>query len=234
MRRALFALTFVAFSALAVSGYSALAAAPKPKLPDKPLASEVAFVQSVTKDLNARFATPADAEKAGYFRYNNEDRTGAISYANLQWNSAADPAHPLPSQLWYDVKGRLLGADFSVPLTDQNSSAPPKLWGLNPQRWFKFSHAHVHYILKNGEGDELYGHAVHATQFVKAGGNLQNPTADALVKMGKAKSADDIAKVFTFPAQWDVEVWLTPNPLGAFADTNPLVKPSKNAGAGEM
>jgi hypothetical protein len=31
-----------------------------------------------------------------------------------------------------------------------------------------------------------------------------------------------------------VEVWVTPNPLGAFAETDPLVKPSKNAGMGEM
>jgi hypothetical protein len=232
MKRALFALTFVAFSALAATG-GALAAAPKPKLPDKPLASEVSFVQSVTKDLNARFATPADAEKAGYFRYNNEDKTGAISYANLQWDSAADPAHPQPSQLWYDVKGRLLGADFSVPLTSSNSSAAPNLWGLNPGRWFKFSHAHVHYILQ-GMTDMAYGHAVRATDYTKAGGSLDNPTVDPLVKMGKVKSADQVTKVFTFPAQWDVEVWLTPNPLGAFAETNPLVKPSKNAGAGEM
>ena len=101
MKRALFALAFFAFGALAATGPGALAAAPTtaPKLPDKPLASEVAFVQSVTKDLNARFPTPADAIKAGYFRYTNEDKTGAISYANLQWNSATDPAHPEPSQL---------------------------------------------------------------------------------------------------------------------------------------
>lgn len=235
MRRALFALTFLAFGAFAAGSYNALAAAPKPKLPDTPLAGEVAFVQQVTKDLNARFPTPADAEKAGYFRYNNEDKTGAISYANLQWNSAADPAHPQPSQLWYDVKGHLLGADFSVPLTDQNSAAPPNLWGLDPGRWFKFTHAHVHYILKGDANTNApYGHAVRGSDFIKNGGSFDNPTAAPLVKMGKIKSADDATKVFTFPAQYDVEVWLTPNPKGAFAETNPLVKPSKNAGMGEM
>ncbi|MBV8244358.1 MAG: hypothetical protein JOZ38_00400, partial [Candidatus Eremiobacteraeota bacterium] len=37
--------------------------------PDKPATSEVAFVTSVSKDLQARFPTTADAEKAGYFRY---------------------------------------------------------------------------------------------------------------------------------------------------------------------
>jgi hypothetical protein len=232
-KRALFALTLLAFSAFLAGGSNVLAAAMSQKLPDKPLPGEVSFVGSVTKDLNARFATPADAEKAGYFRYNNEDKTGAISYANLQWNSAADPAHPQPSQLWYDVKGHLLGADFSVPLTDQNGAAPPKLWGLDPGRWSKFKHAHVHYIL-NGTSDAAYGHAVRATDFTKNGGDLNDPSAAPLVKMGKVKSAADVAKVFTFPAQWDVEVWVTPNPLGAFAETDPLVKPSKNAGMGEM
>lgn len=233
MKRALFALTFLAFGAFATGGCSALAAAMQPKLPDKPLPAEVAFVQQVTKDLNARFATPADAEKAGYFRYTNEDKTGAISYANLKWNSAADPAHPQPSQLWYDVKGHLLGADFSVPLTAGNSAAAPKLWGLDAGRWMKFKHPHVHYVLQ-GKKDAAYGHAVSAADFTKNGGSLDNPTADPLVKMHKVKSAKQVVKVFDFPAQWDVEVWVTPNPNGAFAQANPLVKPSKNAAMGGM
>lgn len=233
MKRALFAVTFFAFSALAAGGSGVLAAAMKPALPDKPLPGETAFVQSQTKTLNAMYSTPAAAEKAGYFRYNNEDKTGAISYANLHWNSAADPKNPQPSQLWYDVNGHLLGADYSIPLTPQNASAPPNLWGLNPGRWMKFSHPHVHYIL-TGTTDAAYGHAVGGTAFTKAGGNFSNPAAATIVKMGKAKSAAQITKVFTFPAQWDVEIWVTPNPLGAFAEKNPLVHPSKNAGMGEM
>ena len=76
-----------------------------------PQGTEVAFVASIQKDLNARFPTPADAVKAGYFRYSNEDEDGAISYANLHWQSSNPQS---PSQLWYDVKGNLLGADFSV------------------------------------------------------------------------------------------------------------------------
>jgi hypothetical protein len=230
MHRGLFTLALVAFSAFTMNN-GALAAMAKPKLPDKPLPSEVAFVQQVTKDLNARFPTPADAEKAGYFRFNNEDSTGAISYANLQWNSAQDPAHPQPSQLWYDVKGHLLGADFSVPLTDRATT--PNLWGLNPARWFEVKRDHVHYILK-GTGMSAYGHAVHGTDFTAAGGNLRDPQVDTLVKMHKVNSADQVAKIFTFPAQWNVELWLTPNPLGAFAEKNPLVHPSASAGKSEM
>jgi hypothetical protein len=234
MKRGFFALTLMAFGALAFGSSSVLAAAMKAKLPDKPLPSETAFVQQVTKDLNSRFPTPADAEKAGYFRYNNEDSTGAISYANLQWNSAADPANPQPSQLWYDVKGHLLGADYSVPLTASNSSVPPNLWGLDPGRWSKFGHAHVHYVLSSGDGNAPYGHAVRAGDYTGAGGSLTNPTAAPLVKLGKVSNAGQVAKVFTFPAQWDVELWVTPNPLGAFAETNPLVHPSANAGKAEM
>jgi hypothetical protein len=125
----------------------------------------------------------------------------------------------------------LLGADFSVPLKEQATT--PNLWGLNTARWLEFKHDHVHYVLK-GTGDMAYGHAVRATAFTKAGGDLSDPQAATLVKLGKVKSTDEVAKVFTFPAQWDVEVWVTPNPLGAFAETNPLVHPSKNAGKAEM
>ncbi len=99
---------------------------PSPTLNPQPQGTEIAFVTGIQKDLMARFPTAADAIKAGYFRFGNEDSDGAISYANLQWTSA-DPQHP--SQLWYDVKGNLLGADFSV--LQSNSMEPPNLWGVN-------------------------------------------------------------------------------------------------------
>ena len=196
----------------------------------KPSPAEAPFVQRVTADLNSRFATPAQAEKAGYFRYNNEDSTGAISYANLHWDSSDEQ----PSQLWYDVNGKLLGADYSIPLTATNASAAPNLWGVNPARWSKFGHAHVHYILKQPDGTMKYGLAVGAAPFTAAGGDLKDPQPETIVKMGKAKSAADVVRVFTFPAQWDLELWVTPNPNGAFADKNPLVHPSKSAAPEDM
>ena len=223
MKRALIALALSFFGASAV-----LAQTPAP-IPDTPLPGEVAFVQSATKDLNARFPNPAAAAKAGYFRYNNEDKTGAISYANLHWNSV-DPRHP--SQLWYDVKGRLLGADFSRTLA--MPAVTPNIWGLSSQRWFKFKFSHVHWVLQNPDGTMSYGLAARAKDFLAAGGSLSNPQAATLVKMGKVKDAAEVVKVFTFPAQWDTEIWLTPNPNGAFATTNPLVHPSTENAKGEM
>jgi hypothetical protein len=192
----------------------------QPKLSPKPQGAEVAFVTGVQKDLMSRFATTKDAVNAGYFRYTDEDKTGAISYTNLQWESA-DPQHP--SQLWYDAQGNLIGADYSVAKTDTK----PSLWGVNPERWFEF-HAHIHYVLTDASGKETYG-GVRMAKFTAAGGDPKNPQADTLVKMGIAKDAKSVTRVFLFPALWDLEVWVKPNPNGAFAEMNPNVKPSANA-----
>ena len=211
---------------LALTTCVAMAAAtptPAPTMNPQPQAGEMAFVSGIQKDLSARFPTPADAEKAGYFRFTNEDNTGAISYADLQWQSA-DPQHP--SQLWYSVDGKLLGADFSQLLS--SSPSAPNLWGVNPKRWEKFGHPHVHYILTDASGKETYG-ATSAAKFTAAGGSLTDPKAETIVKMGIAKNAAQVKKVFIFPAEWDLIVWVLPNPSGAFAEKNPNVKPSANA-----
>jgi hypothetical protein len=181
--------------------------------------SEQAFVRSIQADFDKRFATAADAEKAGYFRYTNADETGAISYANLQWSST-DIRHP--SQLWYDKHGNLLGADFSVPNT---SGKRPNLFGVSAGRWFEFDD-HIHWIGKDpATGRPTYDNYVMAPKFVKAGGDLKHPTADVLVKMGKVKKASSVTTIFDFPKVWDLIVWVKPNPKGAFADKNPLVTP---------
>jgi len=189
-------------------------------LPPQPQGAEVGFVSGVQKDLNARFATIAQAQAAGYFRYTGEDKTGSISYANLQWTSN-DPQHP--SQLWYSVDGKLLGADFSQPYV---AGSPPNLWGVNPARWTRFG-AHVHWVL-DVDGKETYG-ATSVAKFKAAGGNPDNPQAATVVALGKAKDVSQVKHVFLFNAIWDLQVWATPNPNGAFAEMNPLVHPSANA-----
>ncbi len=180
---------------------------------------ESAFVRSIQADLTARFPHAADAEKAGYVRYTNVDASGAISYANMHWTSE-DIRHP--SQLWYDKNGDLLGADFSVPNTDGKR---PHLFGVNPGRWYAFED-HVHYVLRDSSSGAMkYDLAVSPERLRKAGGDPARPAAATLVRMGKAKSASDVAAIFDFPAIWDLIVWVKPNPAGAFAEKNPLVKP---------
>lgn len=201
------------------------------KLSPKPIGAEVAFVTAVQADLMKRFATAKDAEAAGYVRFGNEDKSGSISYANQQWNSA-DAQHP--SQLWYDVNGNLLGADFSVVKTPDAAPGPPKLWGVNPARWLDFKKPHVHWILKDPKTGMLSYGATSGKKFVAAGGVLASPTAATVVKLGKAKDAADVVSVFVFPALWDLQVWVKPNPNGAFAEMNPNVKPTKDAGKEDM
>lgn len=186
-------------------------------LSGKPTAAEAPFVATVVRDLKTRFETPEAAVKAGYIRYTDEDETGAISYANRAWTSA-DAEHP--SQLWYDAKGRLLGADYSQP----QAAGIPKLFGLQAGRWQPFE-LHIHYGLV-GPGDTTTYGATGPKKLQAIGANPQAPTAADLVKLGLAKKAADVRFVFTFPAIYDVGVWVLPNPAGAFADKNPDVKPA--------
>ncbi len=131
-----------------------------------------------------------------------------------------------PSQVWYDTSGRLIGVDYSILQGD--TTQPPSLWGINPARW-SVIHAHIHYGLRTSDGIKYGGMAT--KRFSEAGGSISSPTKQTLVDMGIAKSADEVAFVFLFPAIWDVNFWVIPNPNGEFADLNPSVKPSERATA---
>jgi len=210
------------FALLAVLAFAMMAPAlAQDATPAPPAnAAEAAFVAKIQADLTKRFPTAAAAEHAGYLRFGDEDDTGSISYANREWTSA-DAAHP--SQLWYDVNGRLLGADYSVPYTD----ARPTLWGIDPSRWSRFGF-HIHYGLVAPGGATKYG-AIGAKKYAAAAGDSAHPDAAGLVKAGVATTTDQVKFVFPFPAIWDLQVWVLPNPAGAFAEKNPNVKPSDHA-----
>jgi hypothetical protein len=227
VRTAVSAVAAFAFCAGLALAAATPSPAPSPTMNPMPQGTEVAFVTGIQKDLMTRFPTAADAVKAGYFRYTNEDSDGAISYANLQWTSS-DPQHP--SQLWYDVNGNLLGADFSVP--QSTSIEPPKLWGVDFHRWDSFRE-HIHYVLAGPNGTSTYG-GMSAKKYVAAGGSVTDPGAAALVKAGKATSIAQVKRVFLFPSIWDLIVWVKPNPNGAFADKNPNVTPSATAEKDDM
>ena len=201
--------------ALFLSGTVATAA---DKSSAQPNASEAVFVAKISADLMARFPRAHDAIAAGYIRYTDEDEDGAVSYANLHWTSV-DPAHP--SQLWYDVHGHLLGADFSVLQAD--SPQAPSLWGVDPSRWQKFG-AHVHYGLKMPDGSTKFGGVGHRV-LDKIGGSVDHPSASELVAAGVTNDVHNVRFVFAFPAIWDLIVWVLPNSNGAFADKNPAVTP---------
>jgi len=211
--------------ALAAAAPMASTAADTKAPPDTPTAAEQPFVARATAELQKLYGTTDLAKAAGYFRYTNEDKTGAISWVNTSyWTS--DETHP--SQLWYDAKGDLIGVDYAQPWTD--AKHPPSIWGIIPGRWFEFE-GHVHFGVTQKDGSIKYG-GFESDAFKKLGGDPDNPTAADVVKAKKADSVADVAYVFPFRHVWDLEFWLVPNPNGAFAEKNPNVQPTKTTGSG--
>jgi hypothetical protein len=66
-------------------------------------------------------------------------------------------------------------------------------------------------------------------KFTAAGGDVSRPDAETIVKLHLAKNVAQVKRVFLFPSLWDLIVWVMPNPNGAFAEKNPLIKPSAGA-----
>jgi hypothetical protein len=218
---------FIMAACLSLAALSPLAsnAAATKAPPDTPTAAEQPFVTRATAELQKMYGTTSKASAAGYFRYNNEDRTGAISWVNPKY-WVSDETHP--SQIWYDVKGRLIGVDYSTLWTD--AKHPPSKWGIIPARWFEFEN-HVHFGLMEPDATLKFGGMEDKT-ITKVGGDAASPTAADIVKTGKALSAAQVAFVFHFAHLWDLEFWLIPNPSGAFAEKNPNVKPSTTHAGG--
>jgi hypothetical protein len=212
--------------AFAASPAAAQKSVPEPVPTQAPLSAvERAFSVTASRALRARYPHPAEAERAGYFRFNNEDDTGAISYIDPAYFDTPDPQHP--QELWYDVRGRLLGADFSQTV----ASAPhgPALFGLARSR-FHHIPLHIHYGIKHPDGHIEYGVFVRAAEFRRAHLDPLHPTPADLVKLGKVRTAGEVAFVFANLNNWDAEMWVIPNPAGPFADANPNVKPSPEQG----
>jgi hypothetical protein len=205
--------------------------APSPTAAPSPSASEAAFLKQIMTQLPRLYPTTAAANAAGYVRYTNEDRTGAISYVNPAYWDSNDVNHP--SQLWYDVNGRLIGADYSM-LQKDAPNGPTALHGIAPSRFHRVG-AHVHYVTcASGGAQCTYGRAVGAARYAAAnGGDFSHPPAEGLVRAGAVTNTADVKNVILFPAAYDVSIWVVPNPLGQFADANPNVHPSANAGPGE-
>ena len=192
------------------------------KMSPLPTTGEAPFIAKIQKDIPARFATIAAAQKAGYFQYTGEDKTGAISYVDLNvWNSVDSN---VPNQLWYDVDGRLLGVDYTV-LESQAPQPPATLFGFSIERsrWIHRG-AHVHYGFTMPDGTLKFG-GMSVAKFTAAGGIASEDRATipansaALVKAGVPglTSPEQVKFVFLHPAMWDLVAWVLPNPDGAWA-----------------
>ena len=195
--------------------------APPVTLNPKPNAAEAKFVAAATHYLAPRYSTPEAAEAAGYVRYTAEDQDGIITYTNLKW-FADDPRHP--TQLWYDVHGRFLGADYPLRVSDR--SRRPRVWGLQPGRWSHFI-SHIHYVVVK-DGKTEYRSMLN-DDYQANGGDPANPSAQPIVRAGYAKQPSDVKLIFQLPEMWIASTWLVPNPNGAFAESDSLVHATAGA-----
>jgi hypothetical protein len=212
---------FILMTSIAVAPFAARAqTAPAPLTP----AEHAVYVRAASV-LHRLYPTPAAAIKAGWFRYNNEDDSGAISYINPKFFETPDAEHP--QQLWYDVNGKLLGGDFSQTVAAHPNG--PTLFGIAPKH---FGHVllHDHYALRHADGTIEYGLFVAASDFTAAKLDPLHPTADDLVKLGKVQRAADVVFIFANLNNYDATMWLIPNPAGQFEDKNPSIKPSADQG----
>ena len=125
------------------------------KMPPKPSAAEQPFITKLMDEMPKRYGTTAAAAKAGYFQYTGEDSTGAISWVKPNLDTAKDFNDP--SQLWYDVNGKLLGVDYTLE-TAQFAKPPATLFGYTVDAG-RYLHrgAHMHWGVKNPDGTMKFG-----------------------------------------------------------------------------
>jgi len=114
-----------------------------------PQGTEVAFVQNDSKGSDGSLPD-AGGRREGRLLPVIPTKTKTARSATPTCSGRVEIPRRL-SQLWYDVHGNLLGADFSV--LQSGSPAPPQVWGVNYRRWTSFRE-HVHYVLAGPNGTE--------------------------------------------------------------------------------
>lgn len=181
--------------------------------PPKPSAAESAFVGSVARALHTKFGDVHAAESAGYYRTTRLEPDGTIIYFNNQWN----PRALAPNFLWYDKHGKLVGLDYQYLVASHRQ--PPAGYAVAASRWTTID-AHIHYGYRLPDGTIVRkGYGI-------LPGMHGNVLTEAELRQAKLLPADaKLLWTYVHPKSWDLGFWLVPNPSGAFADTNPNVKP---------
>ena len=229
MRRLMYA-AFAAVLVVAIAGLrvtTASAASPPPKshgmvMPaakstpaPTPAPAEAAFIADVTRTLQAKYPTTAAATTAGYYQMTRLEDDGTAIWFNNKWD--ANVSKYAPNFLWYDKNGKLVGLDYQYTVS-ANPKPPASAYPVKASRWSTIPpHMHFAYKLPNG--------TVKRRGAMLLKGETADPTA-AQLKAAKLLPANaSLMWAHYHPKSWDLGFWLVPNPNGAFADLNPLVKP---------
>jgi len=178
-------------------------------------ATEAPFISKLTASLMARYPTTNAAVKGGYFQLTPLDQDNTAIYFNGTYTNV-DPMHP--NFLWYDRHGKLVGLDYEYAMSKWPKIPTTSEYPVLAARWTVIR-AHMHFAYRMGSGPMVM-HGAHLRPNI-----TRNPVtaaqlqADHLLPAGaKLQWAD------YHPKCWDLGFWLVSNPLGAFAEKNPLVK----------
>jgi hypothetical protein len=182
----------------------------------KPDAEEAAFIADVTKVLQDRYATTGAAEAAGYFQMTRLEDDGTVIWFNGKWDE--DVSKYDPNFLWYDKNGKLVGLDYQYRFGTNPKPPGPGVYPVMPSRWSTIdAHMHFAYTLPDG--------TVKRRGAALLPGETDDPTAAQLRAAKLLPANAKLLWAHYHPKSWDLGFWLVPNPNGAFADLNPLVKP---------
>ena len=182
----------------------------------KPNADETAFIADVTKVLQERYPTTGAAEAAGYFQMTRLEDDGTVIWFNGKWDE--DVGKYDPNFLWYDKNGKLVGLDYEYRVSSTPKAPGPGIYPVMASRWTTID-AHIHFAYKLPDG------TIKRRGAATIKGVDGDPTAAQLQTAKLLPANATLLWSHYHPKSWDLGFWLVPNPNGAFADLNPLVKP---------
>lgn len=120
-----------------------------------------------------------------------------------------------PNFLWFDRDGKLAGADYELPKGAYPK--PPGEYPVDTSRWTSIdAHVHLAYTLN---GKTIYAEEPAKQNLQKAEIDAEDLRADGFLPNGAR-----LKWAMYHPAVWDLALWVVPNPHGAFAEDNPLVR----------
>lgn len=193
-------------------------AAPTPAPTPTPKANpaETAFIADVTKALQAKYSTSHAAAAAGYYQMTRLEDDGTSVWFNDAWDAGVGKY--APHFLWYDKHGKLVGLDYQYLVSTYPKPPGTSVYPFMASRWTTIdAHMNFAYTLPDGtikrHGAELLPH------------QKGDPTAAQLRAAKLLPANATLLWAHYHPKSWDLGFWHVPNPNGAFADLNPLVKP---------
>lgn len=182
----------------------------------KPNATEAAFIAGVTSALQQRYPTTSQARAAGYYQMTKMEKDGTVIWFNDDWGKGV--SKDAPNFLWFDKGGRLVGLDYQYAVADYPQHPGADVYPVMAGRWSTID-AHMHFAYKLPDGTVVRRGA----EALK--GVTTDPTAAQLTAAKLLPPGATLLWAHYHPKSWDLGFWLVPNPNGAFADLNPLVKP---------